>query len=122
MTDWMATLSHSKYAVMIIFGACTVLTVGGLELLRVWLGRAPREERGGRGETVATLMALVYLAMLALGGADLAMHGKNFLNLAFTLTGGSGVLILATFIWRYRRGLPLGDAEEERRRIAAHDL
>ena len=122
MTDWMATLSHSKIAVMIIFGICVVFTVGGLELLRMWLGRAPREERGGRGEAVAMPMALVFLAMLALGGADLAMHGKNFLNLAFALTGAAGIFILATLIWRYRRGLPLGDVEEERRRIAAQDL
>jgi hypothetical protein len=122
MIDWMATLSHSKTAVMIIFGACVLFAVGGPELLRVWLGRAPREERRGRGETVAALMALVFLAMLALGGADLAMHGKNFLNLAFALTGAAGVVIIATMIWRYRRGLPLGNAEEEKRRIAAQDL
>lgn len=116
MTDWMATLSHSKFAVMIIFGACVLFAVGGPELLRARLGR------GGRAEAFAAAMALIFLAMLALGGADLAAHGKNFLNLAFALIGGTGALITATLVWRHRRGLPLMDAEEERRRIAAHDL
>ena len=122
MTDWMGTLSHSRLAVILIFGACTILSVGGLEFFRVWLGRAPREERGGRGEAIAAPIAIVFLAMLALGGGDLAAHGKNFLNVSFITLGIAGAFVVATLIWNYRLGLPLGDADKERRRTVAHDL
>jgi hypothetical protein len=122
MTDWMAQLSQSRIAVIIIFGGLTVLTVGGLELFRVWLGRAPREERSGRGEAVAALIAVAYLALLALGGAGMAVNGKNFLDLAFVLLGAVGLVIVASMTWSDRHGLPLADTDEEKRRIAAHDL
>jgi hypothetical protein len=122
MTDWMAQLSGSRLAVMIIFGGLAVLTVGGLELFRTWLGRAPREERGGGGERVAALIAIVYLVLAALGGGGMAANGKNFLDLAFVLFGIVGLVIVAAMMWSYRHGLPLGDTEEEARRIAARDL
>ena len=122
MTDWMATLSQSKFAVMIIFGTLVVLSVGGLQLFAAWLGRAPREERGGRGERMAALLALLSALVLAMGAGDMAAHGRNFLNLAFALIGAADIFIVATMIWSWRRGLPLGDTDEEMRRIAARDL
>ena len=122
MTDWMEPLSHSKFAVMIVFGTFVVLSVGGLQLFGAWLGRAPREERGGRGERIAALIAVLAVAMLAMGAGDMGVHGRNFLNLAFALIGAADVFIVVMLIWNWRRGLPLGDTEEEMRRIAARDL
>jgi hypothetical protein len=122
MTDWMAALSHDKYAVMAIFGACTVLSVGGLELFRIWLGRAPHTERGGQGERLAALLIAVAFVPLIAGAIDMAASGRNFLNLSFVLFGAADIFIVAILTLSYRRGLPLGDTDEERRRIAAHDL
>lgn len=123
MTHWMATLSQSKEAVLIIFGSLMVVTVLGLELFRKWLGHAPREENGARANAVAAIVGLVFLAKLVLGGAGLATEGKNFLDLTLLLLGFAGIMIVSTLMYRYHNGLSLADDEdEERRRMMAHDL
>lgn len=70
----------------------------------------------------ALFTSFMFLREWRAAGSDLAAHGQNFLDLAFALTGGAGLSIVATMMWSYFRGLPLGDVEEEQRRIAAHDL
>jgi hypothetical protein len=123
MTHWMASLSQSKEAVMIIFGALMVITVVGLELFRKWLGHAPRQENGGRANAIAAIVAIVFLAKLTLGGAGIATEGKNFLDLTFVLLGFAGIVIVSTLMYRYHNGLSLADdVDEERRKMMAHDL
>jgi len=122
MTHWMTELSNSKDAAMMIFAALAVFAVVGLETFRKWLGRAPREERGGRANAIAAVLAIVFLAKLTLGAAGLSVEGKNFIDLSLLLFGAAGLFVVALYAWRYNNGLPLDDGEEERRRVAAHDL
>ena len=123
MTHWMATLSQSKEAVMIIFGSLMLIAVMGLELFRKWLGHAPREENGPRANAIAAIVGLVCLAMLVLGGAGLVKEGKNFIDLTLLMLGFAGIMVVSTLMYRYHNGLSLSDDEdEERRRLMAHDL
>ena len=123
MTDWMAGLSVSKDVLKMVFVLCVVLTVGGLEFYRMWLGHGPREERKGRATVITAIVAIVFLTMLALGGGDIAARGRNFLNLTLALFGLAGLFIVTNLTWRFRRGLPLSDDEEaEKRRVSAQDL
>ena len=123
MTHWMATLSQSREAVMIIFGGLMAVSVLGLELFRKWLAGAPREENGGRANAIAAIVGLMFVASLVLGGAGLANDGKNFLDLTFLLLGFAGIMVVSTLMYRFHNGLSLADDEdEERRKLLAHDL
>lgn len=126
MTHIFAALSASKLSAMAVFGVLALLTVGGVEMFRVWLGRQPQEDKNSRIYEIAAVVTLGFMALLVMGGTDMANEGKHFLNTSFALFGVAGVVIVAALLRRFRHSLPLTDEDEidedERRRMDAHDL
>jgi hypothetical protein len=115
MTDIMATLSHSRETTFAIFAGLAVFTVVGLQAFRAWVVRRNRSAKGPRA--IAAIVAIVFMAMLALGFGDMFWEGKKFLNLSFALFGVAGIGILAEVMWGF-----FGGSDEELRRIDAHEL
>lgn len=131
MTGLFAALSASKASIMTVFGVLAVVSVVGLERFRAWLGRHSPEDKNARVYEIAAAVTVVFMVMLVMGGTDMAVEGKKFLNLSFGLFGVAGVAIVALLMRRFRLGLPLDDAselddgeidEDELRKMQAHDL
>jgi uncharacterized membrane protein len=123
MNDWIVFLTSSKVILMAIFFLCAVVSVTGLEAIRMRMARAQREGDGSATESMNTIIvaaAIVFALVLATGGSGLFLTGRTFLNLTLTMFGFADLLVLSLLTWQFRSGLPVDDTEL--RRIAARDL
>jgi len=102
-----------RTAEAIIFVVLVVFSVGSLERFGAWVAR---DASAARSRTVAALLGLVFVLMVAGGIVGYALVGhRNFLNLAFFLNGAAGLMILPATYFRRAK-------DRELRRIAALDL
>jgi uncharacterized membrane protein len=123
MNDWIVFLTSSKVILMAIFFLCAVVSVTGLEAIRMRMARAQREGDGSATESMNTIIvaaAIVFTLVLATGGSGLFLTGRTFLNMTMTMFGFADLLVLSLLTWQFRSGLPVDDTEL--RRIAARDL
>jgi len=123
MSEWIVFLTSSKVELMAIFFLLAVVSVTGLEAIRVRMARVQGEETGTETMMrIVTAAAVVSLLVLVAGGGGLFLVGRNFLNMTLTMFGVANLLVLSVMTWQFHSGLPLADEDAERRRITAQDL
>lgn len=123
MNDWIVFLTSSKVILMAIFFLCAIVSVLGLEALRMRMARVQREggaPANGSMKTIIAAAAIVSVALLVTGGSGLFLTGRTFLNMTLTMFGFADLLVLSLLTWQFRSGVPVDDTEL--RRIAARDL